>query len=219
MVARSTMLTLVVLGLVVLGAYVAVHHGAIDRIGRTDTKGFRAALACACFLSAFPIPTLFTASCIAAGFVCGLRVGCAIAIPATTIGMCACFHATRYLFRDSAQQYLATHLPDLAASTTNHSWVGIIGLRLLPVPFSFQNIFWASCTPVSFAEFGGFSTLVVVPHVAAMVFVGSSSNSMAEALRKRPSSWWLLLPVIVVVLVFVWRSRRRDAPVSTVETV
>lgn len=180
----------------------------------------------ACFLSAFPIPTLFTASCIAAGFVLGFGPGATLAIPSVLGGMLLCFETFRRGAKELSVAYVAKYMPDLLSLTNRHPRKSIILARLLPIPFSFQNLFWASCTEVTRREFFVFSSTIVVPHVVMMVYIGATSKSMSEAVKRRPSAalpMALGLSAVLVLWAVASRWARRVAaeapPEETVYTV
>ena len=192
----------------------------IDHKIKTDPDFLKtlgpSALACACFLSGFPVPTLFTASTLVAGFVLGLAEGVLIAVPSVLLGMMVCFEGARHWFKDAAQASVSKYAPDLSATASRHPRIGIVLVRLLPVPFSFQNLFWASCTDATRTDFFVFSSVVIVPHAAFFVYLGSSSKNLAEALSRKPSAAFpvarSLCAAIVLIAVITRYVRRQLNP-------
>jgi uncharacterized membrane protein YdjX (TVP38/TMEM64 family) len=164
--------------------------------------------AVACVVSAFPIPTLFTAACVGCGLCFGLVRGLAVALPSCLVGMVVAFEASRYCFRDAAQGYVHKYASDLVSAAARHPRKGVVLLRLLPVPFSFQNVFWGSCTDVSTVNYALYSALVVVPHVGILVYIGGTSKTLGEALEKRPSAAVPVIAALCLLGGLVWYAGR-----------
>jgi uncharacterized membrane protein YdjX (TVP38/TMEM64 family) len=185
----------IVLGVIAMGAvaYFVVQQ-TFSGNGGVASWGI-GAFAVACFLSAFPIPTLFTLSCVAAGLVLGFKTGSAVALPSALCGMMAVFEISRQWWRDAATQSTNKYFIEMSAMATRFPRAGVVLVRVLPVPFSFQNMFWGGYSDVSRLDFFVCSAVVVVPHVCLMVYVGSTSISIADAVAKRPAT---SLPLVLV---------------------
>uniref|UniRef100_A0A7S1R358 TVP38/TMEM64 family membrane protein n=1 Tax=Neobodo designis TaxID=312471 RepID=A0A7S1R358_NEODS len=188
----------------------------VDHVVKHDPDRIRDAgpvvLAAACFISGFPVPTLFTAAALASGFSLGLAGGIAVAVPSTLLGMIACFEVARRWMKDTAQQWVTRYTPDLANVASKYPRAGIVAVRLLPVPFSFQNLFWASCTDAPRLDFVACSSVIVAPHVSLLVYLGASSKSLADALARKPSAAFpvaLTLCTAAVLLAVALRYVRR----------
>jgi uncharacterized membrane protein YdjX (TVP38/TMEM64 family) len=118
------------------------------------------------------------------------------------LGMVVCFEMARRCMKESAQQYVVRYTPDLAAIASRYPRAGIVAVRFLPVPFSFQNMFWASCTDAPRLDFFACSAVVVVPHVTLLVYLGASSKSLADALARKPSAAFPLALSLCAAVVF-----------------
>jgi uncharacterized membrane protein YdjX (TVP38/TMEM64 family) len=156
------------------------------------------------FFAAFPIPTLFTLTCVGSGFILGFTLGVCCAVPGVLIGMVVCFAVCRHAMRDAGQAFVVQRFPLLANVARDNSYTAIIALRFMPIPSSFQTVFWACCTAVETFDFSLASSAVLVPHIALLVHIGASSPDLVAALKQRNGAPVAYLAAAVSVFVAVW---------------
>jgi uncharacterized membrane protein YdjX (TVP38/TMEM64 family) len=179
-----------------------------DAVQKLNEKAFLIIIGAAGMLASLPIPTLYTVTCIGAGFALNdFPKAFAVLLPSILLGIALMFAASRRWLHNLMSGMIRRRYPALHRLVHASQGKGlIVMLRLTPVPFSLQTMLWGSCSTIDFSVFFPWTLIVVVPQVALLAYFGSQTTNLSQTLNTRnPIEMILLALGVIVSVVGYWR--------------
>jgi uncharacterized membrane protein YdjX (TVP38/TMEM64 family) len=131
------------------------------------------------------VPGLFTLTCMCSGYVLGTFVGAVAANIGTLAGVAVCFALTRRCFHDAAAAFVEARLPSAHAIAQRPTAKAVATSWFLPVPMAVKVLFWASCSVIPWPRFIGAASVVLVPHVVMLAWVGDQARRLRDHAERR----------------------------------
>ncbi len=179
-----------------------------DAVQKLNERAFLIIIGAAGMLASLPIPTLYTVTCIGAGFALNdFPKAFAVLLPSILLGIALMFAASRRWLHNLMSGMIRRRYPALHRLVHASQGKGlIVMLRLTPVPFSLQTMLWGSCSTIDFSVFFPWTLIVVVPQVALLCYFGSQTTNLSQTLNTRNPIEMILLGVgVIVSVVGYWR--------------
>jgi uncharacterized membrane protein YdjX (TVP38/TMEM64 family) len=207
--ARTAVLRLAVLGVLLAGAVVAaVLVGVPDADAVRGTVVGLGPLTPVVFVVVYAAITLLplpkNVLSVVAGLLFGLLDGVLLVLPGALLGALAAFGLGRLLGRDAVERFTGTRVARVDALLARRGLVAVLVSRLVPVlPFTGIN-YAAGLTAIRLRDFVVGTAIGIVPGTVAYVAVGAYGTS--------PTSWPFVTAVAVLLVLSLggaWLASRR----------